>query len=135
MKTGIHYKFLIAGRISCVFGILSVIALAVISVFEIKMVLPAPIAYFMLFSVMLMTVCLFIGFALDVMSHLMRHDMSAIIWLFVFTVALIAIQIAVLLFQKQSIAYQTVFYNGFVGAAALRGLWYLIGIRSYEIKK
>ena len=130
-----HYKFLIASRICCCLGILSLIALSVISVFDISIVLPAPIAYFMLFSVMLMALCLLIGFAFDIMSHLMRHDMSAIIWLFAFSIAFTVIQIVVLIWMKQNIDYLMAFYNGFVAAAAIRGLWYIIGIRAYEIKK
>ena len=65
----------------------------------------------------------------------MRHDMSAIIWLFAFSIAFTVIQIVVLIWMKQNIDYLMAFYNGFVAAAAIRGLWYIIGIRAYEIKK
>ena len=130
-----HYKFIVISRFICCFGILSLIALAVISFFDLAIVLPAPIAYAMLIATMLMALCLLIAFAMDIMSHLIRHDMSAIIWLFVFAVVITMIQIAVHLYLKQSVDYINMFYNGFVASAAIRGLWYIIGIRAYEIKK
>ncbi|MBQ8279271.1 MAG: hypothetical protein IJZ23_05470 [Roseburia sp.] len=129
-----HRKFIIGSRFVCVFGILSALVLAVISLFDIDVTLPAPIAYIMLFSLMLTVLCLLIGFVLDVMSHLIRKDMSAIMWLLIFTIVISVIQIVFGTVNGQALNYTEVLYNAFLVAAGLRGLWYIIGIRAYEIK-
>ena len=126
-----HRKFLIFGRICCVFGVLSILVLLVDSILDYSLPYPAPIAYFMLFSVMLMVLCLLIGFVLDLMSHLIRKDMSAIVWLFVFTIAFYVFHIFCVVGELD---YTTILYNSFLMAAGLRGFWYIIGIRQYEIK-
>lgn len=129
-----HRKFLIGSRICCVFGIISALIMLVIYLFKINIVLPAPIAYFMLLAVMLMALCLLIGFGLDIMSHLTRKDMSAVMWLFGITIVFSIVQIVFGMVNDQTLNYTNILYNGFLVAAGLRGLWYIIGIRSYEIK-
>ena len=132
-----HQKFLIIGRICCVLGLISggiVVAAALFS-FDLSGLIPAPIAYIMLLSVMAAVLCLLIGFAMDVMSHLMRHDLSAVLWLFAFTLIITIIQIVYGLINKQVLDYTMIFYTAFVISAGLRGFWYIIGIRGYEIEK
>lgn len=132
-----HQKFLIVGRVCSVLGLISGLVVVIASLLEWDLtgMIPAPIAYFMLFTVMAAVLCLLIGFALDIMSHLMRHDMSAIMWLFIFTVVFVVIQIVIAIVNKQAMDYTMIFYNAFVIAAGLRGFWYIIGIRGYEIEK
>ncbi len=131
-----HRKFLIFSRFCCVFGVLSGLVVLLASIFEWDLTgrIPAPIAYVMLISVLLTSVCLLIGFGLDIMSHLIRNDLSAVMWLFAFTVVFAVIQIAIGLINQTTLDYTMILYSSFVGGAALRGLWYIIGIRSYEIK-
>lgn len=134
MGENMHRKFLIFGRICSVFGVLSATVLLVIHLLQINMTLPTPIAYFMLFSVMLFVLCLLIGFVLDLMSNLIRKDMSAVMWLLGFTIVITVAQIIYAMVYKQVPDYMTALYNGFLVAAGLRGFWYIIGIRQYEIK-
>ena len=129
-----HRKFLIFGRICSVFGVLSTLALLIIALLKLDITLPGPIAYFMLFSIMLFVLCLLIGFALDIMSHLTRKDMGAIFWLFLFTIVLAIAQAVFGIINGQPVDYTAVVYNSFLTAAGLRGFWYIIGIRQYEIK-
>lgn len=129
-----HRKFLIFGRICSVFGVLSTLVLLVLWIFPNDITLPAPVAYFMLFSVLLLVLCLLIGFMLDIMSHLIRKDMSAVFWLFGFTVLFAVVQVIYEMVNAQTADYTVAVYNGFLVAAGLRGLWYIIGIRQYEIK-
>ena len=132
-----HQKFLIAGRIFCAIGLIPglVVLAAMLFQFDLTGMIPAPIAYFMLFSVMIAVVFLLIGFALDLMTHLMRHDMSAVMWLFALTIVFTVMQLVVGIVNKQEPDYTMMLYTGFVIAAGLRGLWYIIGIRGYEIEK
>lgn len=132
-----HQKFLIIGRICCILGLISgaIVVGAALLKQDLTGMIPAPIAYFMLFSVMAAVLFLLIGFALDLMSHLMRHDMSAVMWLFAFTIAFTVIQIVIGIINKQELNYTMMFYTAFVIAAGLRGFWYIIGIRGYEIEK
>ena len=132
-----HRKFLIVGRVCCVLGLISGMVVMIASLLgaDLTGMIPAPIAYIMLFSVMAAVLCLLIGFALDIMSNLMRHNMSAIMWLFIFTVVFCVIQIVYGMVNKQTLDYTMIFYNSFVIAAGLRGFWYIIGIRGYEIEK
>lgn len=129
-----HRKFLIFGRICSVFGVLSTLVLLVLWIFPNDITLPAPVAYFMLFSILLLVLCLLIGFMLDIMSHLIRKDMSAVFWLFGFTVLFAVVQVIYEMVNAQTADYTVAVYNGFLVAAGLRGLWYIIGIRQYEIK-
>lgn len=129
-----HRKFLIFGRICSVFGVISALALFAMWMIPNSITLPAPVAYFMLISIMLFVLCLLIGFVLDVMSHLVRKDMAAVFWLFGFTVAIAIVQIVFCMVNGQAVNYMTAVYNGFLIAAGLRGFWYIIGIRQYEIK-
>ena len=129
-----HRKFLIFGRICSVFGVISALALLAMWMIPNSITLPAPVAYFMLISIMLFVLCLLIGFVLDVMSHLVRKDMTAVFWLFGFTVVLAIVQIVFGIVNGQAVNYMTSIYNGFLIAAGLRGFWYIIGIRQYEIK-
>lgn len=129
-----HRKFLIFGRICSVFGVVSALVLFGIYLLQVNITLPAPIAYFMLFSIMLFVLCLLIGFMLDVMSHLIRKDMTAVLWLFGLTIAFAIAQIVFGMTNGQTTDYMTAVYNGFLVAAGLRGFWYIIGIRQYEIK-
>ena len=132
-----HQKFLIVGRVCCVLGLISglVVLVAALMQQDLTGMIPAPIAYFMLFSVMAAVLFLLIGFGLDLMTHLMRHDMSAVMWLFGFTIAFTVIQIVIGIINKQELNYTMMFYTAFVIAAGLRGFWYIIGIRGYEIEK
>ena len=132
-----HQKFLIVGRVCCVLGLISglVVLVAALMKQDLTGMIPAPIAYFMLFSVMAAVLFLLIGFGLDLMTHLMRHDMSAVMWLFGFTIAFTVIQIVIGIINKQELNYTMMFYTAFVIAAGLRGFWYIIGIRGYEIEK
>ena len=132
-----HQKFLFVGRISCVLGLISslVVLVAALLKQDLTGMIPAPIAYFMLFSVMIAVLFLLIGFALDLMTHLMRHDLSAVMWLFIFTIVITIIQIVFGIINKQELDYTMMLYTGFVIAAGLRGFWYIIGIRGYEIEK
>lgn len=129
-----HRKFLIFGRICSVFGVLSALALLAMWLFPNNITLPAPVAYFMLISILLTALCLLIGFMLDVMSHLIRKDMNAIVWLFVLTFIIVIVQIVYTKVSGYSLDYMTILYNSFLIAAGLRGFWYIIGIRQYEIK-
>lgn len=129
-----HRKFLIFGRICSVFGVLSALALFAMWIIPNSITLPAPVAYFMLISILLTVLCLLIGFALDMMSHLVRKDMTAVLWLFVITIVITIVQIVFGMINGQAINYMTSLYNGFLIAAGLRGFWYIIGIRQYEIK-
>lgn len=129
-----HRKFLIFGRICSVFGVLSALALLLMWLFPLNITLPTPIAYFMLISIMLTALCLLIGFMLDIMSHLLRKDMRAISWLFILTLVITVAQIGYRMIRGESLDYMAVLYNSFLIAAGLRGLWYIIGIRQYEIK-
>ena len=132
-----HQKFLIVGRVCCVLGLISglIVGIAALLKYDLTGMVPAPIAYIMLFSVMAAVLCLLIGFALDIMSHLMRHDMSAVMWLFAFTIVFTIVQIVYGIINKQELNYTMIFYTAFVMAAGLRGFWYIIGIRGYEIEK
>ena len=132
-----HQKFLIAGRICCAVGLIPglVVLAAVLFHLDLTGMIPAPIAYFMLFAVMIAVVFLLIGFALDLMTHLMRHDMSAVMWLFVLTILFTLMQLVLGIVNKQELDYTMMLYTGFVIAAGLRGFWYIIGIRGYEIEK
>lgn len=132
-----HQKFLVVGRVCCALGFLSgaVVAVAALLGWDLSGIIPAPIAYFMLFTAMAAVLCLLIGFALDLMSHLMRHDMSSVMWLFFFTVVISVIMIGYSLINKQEVDYTMLFYTAFILAAGLRGLWYIVGIRGYEIEK
>ena len=132
-----HQKFLFIGRIACLLGLISglVVVVAALLKKDLTGIIPAPIAYIMLFSVMIAVLFLLIGFALDLMTHLMRHDLSAVMWLFIFTIVFTVIQIVVAIMNQQELNYMTMFYTGFVMAAGLRGFWYIIGIRGYEIEK
>ena len=132
-----HRKFLIVGRVCCILGLLSggVVAIAALLGWDLTGMIPAPIAYFMLFSAMAAVLCLLVGFALDLMSHLMRHDLSAVMWLFIFTIVFSIIQIAYSMLNKLPLDYMMILYTAFVIAAGLRGFWYIIGIRGYEIEK
>lgn len=129
-----HRKFLIFGRICSVSGAVSALVLLALWVFPNDITLPAPIAYFMLISILLTVLCLLIGFMLDVMSHLIRKDMSAVFWLLGFTVLFTGVQVVYAMVNTQIVDYMVAVYNGFLVAAGLRGLWYIIGIRQYEIK-
>lgn len=128
-----HHKFLIFGRIFCAFGAVSALALLVIYLLDLTVTLPAVVAYAMLVSMLIAVFCLLIGFALDIMSHLIRKDMSAMIWLFVFTIAITIIQIVYGLIGDNEVDYISAVYNAFMVAAGIRGLWHIIGIRPYEI--
>ena len=132
-----HQKFLIIGRVCCILGLISgsIVGVAALMKKDLTGMIPAPIAYLMLFSAMAGVLCLLIGFGLDLMTHLIRHDMSAVMWLFIFTIAFTVIQIIVAILNKQELNYTMMFYTGFVLAAGLRGFWYIIGIRGYEIEK
>ena len=127
-----HRKFLIFGRVFCALGALSFITTLVIYFLDITVTFPAVIAYPMLISELIAVLCLLIGFVLDIMSHLIRKDMSAIMWLFAIAIVVTVIQMLTAVGNWQN-DYMTMFYNGFVVAAGLRGLWYIIGIRQYEI--
>lgn len=129
-----HRKFLIFGRICSVFGVISALALLAMWIIPNNITLPAPIAYFMLISLLLTALCLLIGFMLDIMSHLLRKDMTAVLWLFGFTIVIAILQIVFCMANGQTVNYMTAIYNGFLIAAGLRGFWYIIGIRQYEIK-
>ena len=129
-----HRKFLIFGRICSVFGVISALALLAMWIIPNSIILPAPVAYFMLISIMLFVLCLLIGFVLDIMSHLVRKDMTAVFWLFGFTIVIAIVQIVFGMVNGQAVNYMTAIYNGFLIAAGLRGFWYIIGIRQYEIK-
>lgn len=129
-----HRKFLIFGRICSVFGVLSALALLGMWLIPNNITLPAPIAYFMLISILLTALCLLIGFMLDIMSHLLRKDMSAITWLFLLTIVVAVVQIGYAMIKSLALDYMVVIYNSFLIAAGLRGFWYIIGIRQYEIK-
>ena len=129
-----HRKFLIFGRICSVFGVISALALFAMWIIPNNITLPAPVAYFMLISILLTVLCLLIGFVLDIMSHLLRKDMTAVLWLFGFAIAITIVQIVFWMSTGQAVNYTTAFYNGFLIAAGLRGFWYIIGIRQYEIK-
>lgn len=129
-----HRKFLIFGRICSVFGVLSALALLGMWLFPNNVTLPGPVAYFMLISILLTVLCLLIGFMFDIMSHLLRKDMSAITWLFILTIVVAIVQIAYGMIRALSLDYMAIFYNSFLIAAGLRGFWYIIGIRQYEIK-
>lgn len=129
-----HRKFLIFGRICSVFGVLSALALLAMWLFPNNITLPAPVAYFMLISILLTTLCLLIGFMLDIMSHLLRKDMSAVTWLFILTIVVAMVQIVYGMIRAFSLDYMAVIYNSFLIAAGLRGFWYIVGIRQYEIK-
>lgn len=132
-----HQKFLVVGRVCLVFGVISglIVGIAALLNYDLTGMIPAPIAYFMLFSVMAAVLCLIIGFAFDFMSHLMRHDMSGVMWLFILTIVFIVAQIILGMVKNQELNYTMIFYTGFVIAAGLRGFWYIIGIRGYEIEK
>lgn len=132
-----HRKFLIVARICCVLGLISglVVFGATLLKQDLTGMIPAPIAYLMLFSAMAGALCLLIGFGLDLMTHLIRHDMSAVMWLFVFTIVFTIIQIVFGIINKQELNYTMMFYTAFVISAGLRGFWYIIGIRGYEIEK
>ncbi len=129
-----HRKFLIFGRICSVFGVLSTLVLLALWIVPNDITLPAPIAYFMLISILLTVLCLLIGFMLDIMSHLLRKDMSSVFWLFGFTVLFAVVQVVYAMINVQMVDYTVAVYNGFLIAAGLRGFWYIIGIRQYEIK-
>lgn len=129
-----HRKFLIFGRICSVFGVISALALFAMWIIPNNITLPAPVAYFMLISILLTVLCLLIGFVLDIMSHLLRKDMTAVLWLFGFAIAITIVQIVFWMSTGQAVNYTTAFYKGFLIAAGLRGFWYIIGIRQYEIK-
>lgn len=129
-----HRKFLIFGRICSVFGVLSALALLAMWLFPNNITLPAPVAYFMLISILLTTLCLLIGFMLDIMSHLLRKDMSAVTWLFILTIVVAMVQVVYGMIRAFSLDYMAVIYNSFLIAAGLRGFWYIVGIRQYEIK-
>lgn len=130
-------KFLIVGRVCCILGLISglVVLIAALLKKDLTGIIPAPIAYFMLFSVMAAVLFLLIGFGFDLMTHLIRHDMSAVMWLFALTIAFTVIQIVIGIMNKQELNYTMMFYTAFVIAAGLRGFWYIIGIRGYEIEK
>lgn len=131
-----HRKFLIVGRVCCILGLISglVVLIAALLKQDLTGMIPAPIAYLMLFSVMAAVLCLLIGFGFDLMTHLIRHDMSAVMWLFILTIAFTVIQIVAGIVNKQELNYTMIFYTSFVIAAGLRGFWYIIGIRGYEIE-
>jgi len=129
-----HRKFLIFGRVCAVCGVLSALALLAMWLFPNNITLPGPIAYFMLISILLTVLCLLIGFMLDIMSHLLRKDMSAVTWLFGITIVIAVVWSGYLLLRGLTPDYMAVVYNSFLVAAGLRGLWYIIGIRQYEIK-
>ena len=130
-------KFLIVGRVCCILGLISglVVLIAALLKKDLTGMIPAPIAYLMLFSVMAAVLFLLIGFGFDLMTHLIRHDMSAVMWLFALTIAFTVIQIVIGIMNKQELNYMMMFYTAFVIAAGLRGFWYIIGIRGYEIEK
>ena len=129
-----HRKFLIFGRICTVFGVLSALVLFVIWLLPNNITLPGPVAYLMLISILLTVLCLLIGFMLDIMSHLLRKDMSAVTWLFGITIVIAVVWSGYLLLRGLAPDYMAIVYNSFLVAAGLRGLWYIIGIRQYEIK-
>lgn len=128
-----HRKFLIFGRMFCALGAVSGIVLLIIYLFNITVTFPGILAYAMLLSMLIAVLCLLIGFALDLMSHFIRKDMSAIMWLFVFMVVITVVQIVYGQVGGQQVDYIQAFYNGVLIAAGIRGLWYIIGIRPYEI--